>query len=109
MKHSSHLRKSRRRFTQTMATALVAAPFVPAVSAQTATPSPTPSPSPTPPNTSPMVESYVEFVRARFPDALAPDELERVKRDIENNLRTTERLRAVALKNADEPDFVFSA
>jgi hypothetical protein len=32
-----------------------------------------------------------------------------MKRDIEGNVRTAERLRASKLKNADEPDFIFIA
>jgi hypothetical protein len=35
--------------------------------------------------------------------------MQAVKRDLEGNVRTAERLRAFKLKNADEPDFAFEA
>jgi hypothetical protein len=35
--------------------------------------------------------------------------LTRLRRDVVGNLRAADALRAVKLKNADEPDFVFSA
>lgn len=68
---------------------------------------PNPQPTPTPP--SPVAEAYAEVARLRFSDKLAPEELARMKRDIEGNVRTAERLRAFKLKNADEPDFIFIA
>ncbi len=113
---SSSERASRRRFTKTIAAAIVAAPLAASVvRAQTpapkqapAPPNPQPSPAPQPPTPSPLAESYAEVARARFGDKLTPEELERVKRDLESNVRTAERLRAAKLQNADEPDFVFS-
>ncbi len=35
--------------------------------------------------------------------------MQAVKRDLEGNVRTAERLRAFKLKNSDEPDFAFEA
>ena len=69
-------------------------------------PQPTPAPQTAP---SPVAEGYAEVGRLRFGEKLSADELARMKRDIEGNVRTAERLRAFKLKNADEPDFIFIA
>ncbi|CAN5135416.1 MAG: hypothetical protein ACR2GW_05755 [Pyrinomonadaceae bacterium] len=114
---SASERTSRRRFTKTIAAAIVAAPLVSSINrAQTpapkqapAPPNPQPTPAQQPPTPSPLAEAYATVARVRFGDKLTPEELERVKRDLEGNVRTTERLRAVKLQNADEPDFVFIA
>jgi hypothetical protein len=58
---------------------------------------------------SPLALAYFEVARQRFGAALTPEQLEAVKRDLEGNVRTAERLRASKLKNSDEPDFVFEA
>lgn len=112
-------RASRRRFTKTAAVALVAAPLASKVArAQTprATPNPSreatappnPQPSPQQPQPpSPVALAYTEVARARFGEHLTPEELARVRRDFQDEVRTWERLRAVALKNSDEPDFIF--
>jgi len=112
---------SRRRFARTVAAALVAAPLARVASrAQTpptakepvAPPNPQPTPSPQPqqpPRPSPLAEAYTEAARLRFGDKLSAEQLARLKRDMEGNVRTAERLRAYKLLNADEPDFVFSA
>ncbi len=119
--------KSRRRFTKTLAAALVAAPAVAASSAASAQTSPaprepkappnpqtTPTPAATPqqpatPRPSPVAEAYAEVARARFGKHLNDEELARVKRDLEGNVRASERLGATKLKNSDEPDFIFGA
>ena len=112
---------SRRRFARTVAAALVAAPLArvasqaqtpPAAKEPVAPPNPQPTPSPQPqqpPRPSPLAEAYTEAARLRFGDKLSAEQLTRLKRDMEGNVRTAERLRAYKLKNADEPDFVFSA
>ncbi|HZH91465.1 MAG TPA: hypothetical protein VEX70_12710 [Pyrinomonadaceae bacterium] len=109
-------RKSRRRFAKTIVAAVATAPLVaqatlnaqtpPATKQAPAPPNPQPTPSAPP---SPVAEAYAEIARLRFGERFTPDELARVKRDIEGNVRTTERLRAFKLKNADEPDFIFIA
>ena len=114
-------RESRRRFTKAALAALAAAPAGLAA-AQTPTPSPPeskapPNPQPTPapqaqaqpPQTTPVGEAYAEVARARFGKQLSPEELARVKRDLEGNVRAADRLRAHKLQNSDEPDFVFGA
>ncbi len=82
----------------------------PAASKQAPAP-PNPQPTPAAPQNapSPVAEAYAEVGRLRFGEKLSADELARMKRDIEGNVRTAERLRAFKLKNADEPDFIFIA
>jgi hypothetical protein len=114
---------SRRRFTKTLAAAVIAAPAAAAIArAQTSpapkepkappNPQPTPTPAQTPqgpPKPSPLAEAYAEAARLRFGEHLTPEQLEAVKRDLEGNVRTAERLRGFKLQNSDEPDFVFNA
>ena len=117
-------RASRRRFTKTLAAAALAAPAALAARAQTppatkepaAPPNPQPTPTPAspqqpqaPPRPSPVAEAYGEVARLRFGEHLTPEQMQAVKRDLEGNVRTAERLRAFKLKNADEPDFAFEA
>jgi hypothetical protein len=119
---SAEGRASRRRFTKTLAAAALAAPAALAARAQTppatkepaAPPNPQPTPSPAPqqqgpPRPSPVAEAYGEVARLRFGEHLTPEQLQAVKRDLEGNVRTAERLRAFKLKNSDEPDFAFEA
>lgn len=111
-------RDSRRKFTKTLAVAVLSAPAI-AASAQTPpaksepkappNPQPTPATAQQPPQPSPLALAYAEVARLRFGDNLSAEQLESVKRDLEGNVRTAERLRAFKLKNSDEPDFVFSA
>ncbi|HEX8285327.1 MAG TPA: hypothetical protein VF588_18375 [Pyrinomonadaceae bacterium] len=116
-------RASRRRFAKTLAAAALAAPAVMAARAQTPpatkepaappNPRPTPGPSPQqpqgPPRPSPLAEAYGEVARLRFGERLSPEQMQAVKRDLEGNVRTADRLRAFKLKNSDEPDFAFEA
>lgn len=74
-----------------------------------ASPTPTPSPSPTPAQPSPLAEAYAEVARVRFGKHLEDSQWDRVKRDLEGNVRTADRLRESKLKNSDEPDFMFIA
>lgn len=117
--------KSRRRFTKTLAAALVAAPVASAAAQTTTTPrepkappnpQPTPAPAATtppqqqqPPKPSPVAEAYAGVARALYGSQLSEEEFARVRRDLEGNVRTSERLRAFKLQNSDEPDFIFSA
>ena len=110
---------SRRRFTKTMAAAFIAAPALaaraqtpPATAEPKAPPQPQPAPAQPPqgpPAPSPLALAYAEVARQRFGERLTPEQFEAVKRDLEGNVRTAERLRASKLKNSDEPDFVFEA
>ena len=117
MQRTEKARRGRRDFTKALAAAVVAAPAgLSAASAQTTPPAPEakapPNPQPTPqqqPAPSPVAAAYAAVARARFGEQLTADELARVARDLEGNVRAAERLRAHKLANADEPDFVFSA
>ena len=114
-------RDSRRRFAKTLAAAALAAPAALAARAQTppatkepaAPPNPQPTPTPLPqqpqqpPRPSPLAEAYGEVARLRFGEHMTPEQMQAVKRDLEGNVRTAERLRAFKLKNSDEPDFAF--
>lgn len=77
--------------------------------AQTPSASPTPTPSPTPAQPSPLAEAYSEVARVRFGKHIEDSQWDRVKRDLEGNVRTADRLRESKLKNGDEPDFIFIA
>lgn len=111
---------SRRSFTKALAAAALTVPaIVASVSAQTppaksepkAPPNPQPTPTPAqqaqPP--SPVAAAYTEIARLRFGEHLSAEQLENVRRDLEGNVRTAERLRAFKLRNSDEPDFIFGA
>ncbi|HEX8097063.1 MAG TPA: hypothetical protein VF507_03465 [Pyrinomonadaceae bacterium] len=116
-KKSSGLKKrtSRRSFTKSVATALVAAPLAARLahaqdpSKKEAPAPPKPQPSPSPQKPSPVAEAYAEVARARFGDKLTPEQFEQVKRSLNNSVNTADRLRAFKLKNEEEPDFIFSA
>ena len=107
---------SRRQFTKTIAVSLVAAPLVSTLAnAQTpapstsASPQPSPSLSPAPQPPSPIAEAYAELARARFGEMVTPEQMVKIKEDLEGNVRAADRLRKFKLENGDEPDFVFSA
>jgi hypothetical protein len=121
---STESRASRRRFTKHLAAAFVAAPALaaaarsqtpPATKEPTSPPNPQTTPTPAPPQPqgppppSPLAEAYNEVARLRFGERLTPEQLQAVRRDLEGNVRTAERLRAFKLKNSDEPDFAFEA
>ena len=91
------------------AAGLVAVSFPISSPAQTPSASPTPIPSPTPSQPSPLAEAYAEVARVRFGKHLEDSQWDRVKRDLEGNVRTADRLRESKLKNSDEPDFIFIA
>jgi len=109
---------SRRRFTKTLAAAVAAGAAV-NVNAQTPPankepkappdPQPTPAQQQQPAKPSPVADAYAEVARARFGEKLSAEQFEAVRRDLEGNVRAGEALRAYALQNSDEPDFVFGA
>jgi hypothetical protein len=107
---------SRRRFTKTLAAAVVAgaaasavAQTPPATKEPKAPPGPQPTPAQPPPKPSPVALAYAEVARARFGEKLSAEQFESVKRDLEGNVRAADALRAYKLQNPDEPDFVFGA
>ncbi len=54
-------------------------------------------------------QALSEFVRSRYGKFLTEEQFAEVARQIEQNLRSAERLRSVKLTNADEPDVIFRA
>lgn len=112
-------RASRRKFTKTAMAAAVATPVGLAAIAAAQTPSKptepaappnpqtTPTPAPQQQQPSPVAAAYAEVARALFGAHISDAEFERVRRDLEGNVRTSERLRSVKLENSDEPDFAF--
>ncbi|HEX8424608.1 MAG TPA: hypothetical protein VF634_14465 [Pyrinomonadaceae bacterium] len=120
---NAHARTSRRQFAKSIAATVLVAPLVATTTTSAQTPPAASKQAPAPPNPqpspavaaaaqnapSPVAEAYAEIGRLRFGEKLSADELARMKRDIEGNVRTAERLRAFKLKNADEPDFIFIA
>jgi hypothetical protein len=107
---------SRRQFAKSVAATIVAAPLA-AQLAKAQTPAkkepvapPNPQPTPTAQQKpSPLADAYTEAARVRFGEKLSAEQLEQIRKDVDGNIRTAERLRAVKLKNGDEPDFIFSA
>jgi hypothetical protein len=114
---SASTRTSRRKFTKAVATTIVAAPLASRLARAQEKPDATKQ-APAPPNPqtatppqkpSPLAQAYTEVARARFGERLTPEQFEQVKKDLEANLQTAERLSAVKLGNEDEPDFIFNA
>jgi hypothetical protein len=102
----------RRRFL----TSLAAAPLLPAAIVDAQTPAaqqPAPSPAPVPAPSSeadPVAGALTEVVRLRFGAHFeGSDDLAAVREEIGRNLQGAVRLRALGLRNADEPVTVFSA
>jgi hypothetical protein len=102
------LSKKRRAFLKAMAGApLLPAALVPVAFAQAPSPAPTPVASPDAP--APMAQALAEAARQRFGAHLGPGDLEEIAKTIDGNLKAAERLRVLALGNADEPVTVFEA
>lgn len=101
---------SRRAFAERLALA-AAAPFVALdLPLELRTPEPTPHPpSVQQPEPSALAKTLAEAIRLRYGDRLTSDDLKTITAGIEQRLQGLDRLARVALTNADEPDFVFSA
>ncbi|HEV7843926.1 MAG TPA: hypothetical protein VGO69_09515, partial [Pyrinomonadaceae bacterium] len=65
---------------------------------------PNPQPTPAQDRPSPIAEAYAQVAHARFRAQVTSEEFEQIKKDLEGNVRVSDRLRAVKLKNADEPN-----
>lgn len=70
--------------------------------------------APTSPSTSdedanaPLTDALTQLVRRRYGAHLSDEQMTRVRTDIRDGLRASDRLRAVLLPNATEPDLVFT-
>ena len=71
----------------------------------------TPGTSPTPPESdanAPLADAMMQLVRHRYGAHLSEEQIGRVNSDIRDALRASDRLRAILLPNATEPDLVFA-
>src|SRR5262245_61771670 len=102
-RNASDFLRSRRDFTKGLA--LLAVPAVAGRREAVAD-----EPTPAPPElllTAP--QALAEAVRARYGKYLTIDELAEIRKGMDRNQQTAQRLLQVKLKNSDEPAFVFSA
>ena len=53
--------------------------------------------------------ALMDIIRSRYGKFLSEDQLKRVRQKVLANLSVADRMRRVALQNADEPAFVFHA
>ena len=87
---------------------------MPAAAIAQTSPAPTTPPTP-PPATPPAAPEHTgsearlltEVLRTRYPDRLSEAQWGSIVTDFDGDLGGAKRLRAVKLKNADEPDFTF--
>jgi hypothetical protein len=101
----------RRGFLQLVAAALAALPATAAAQAPTppvAAPPPPAPPAP-PAHSGSEARLLTEVLRSRYPDRFAETQWSSVVTDFDGDLGAGKRLRAVKLRNADEPDFTFRA
>ena len=102
----------RRGFLQLLVGSLAALPSAAAAQTAPATPATTtPAPAPTPPaapeHSGSEARLLTEVLRERYPDRLTEAQWGSIVSDFDGDLGGAKRLRAVKLKNADEPDFTF--
>lgn len=106
--YDDRVNPTRRQFAfQLAGTVAIASVAVPLARGQTPAPA-SPSPQTTPP-ISPVALALLEVAKARFGEYLTPDEHMRVLSSLDGSVATANRLRAVKLRNSDEPDLIFSA
>ena len=114
-------RTSRRRFVQLLGATAAVAPLATALPAAAQT-SPAPVPTAPPPaqpapgaasEVDPQVaadaRALTDMIQRRFGDRFDAAQVGSIREDLEGNLGAGRTLRAVALRNADEPDIVFRA
>jgi hypothetical protein len=101
---------TRREFALGLAGAVATVPLAASLArGQTPAPAQPPPQTTLPPPPSPVAVALLEVAKARFGEYLTPEEHKRVFSSLEGSVATADRLRAVKLKNSDEPDLVFSA
>ena len=115
----------RRRFLKVVGMAGLAGTFVPSALALARGAAPGAKPPPRKPAVKPRpasppggegepeisvdARSLAEIVKRRYGDHLTFEQLEAVTRELDGRIRSGQRLRAVHLANADEPDCTFEA
>lgn len=100
---------TRRDFAKTLAV-VAATPLLAGIGACAPSPPATGAPEPVRPvadPADPVTAALAEVIRLRYGARLSTQELERVRRGIEGNLRAARTLRAFDLPIAVEPAFVF--
>lgn len=101
---------TRREFALTISAATLGA-CVPAPSVPPAPVVTMPATSPTPTETdanAPLTDAMTQLVRHRYAAHLSDEQMARVRDDIRDGLRASDRLRAILLPNGAEPDVVFA-
>ena len=102
----------RREFLQLLGAAGLASvlPLATPAASQTASPTvapPTPTAAATPAAPSEDARALTALLKRRFPDRLSDSQWESIARDFDGDLGLGKRLRALKLKNSDEPDSTF--
>ena len=98
----------RREFLQLLGAAGLASVLplaTPAASPTVAPPTPTAAATPAAPSED--ARALAALLKRRFPDRLSDSQWESIARDFEGDLGLGKRLRALKLKNSDEPDSTF--
>jgi hypothetical protein len=88
--------------------ACVRSPVVPSAPPAAASVSTTPPPSPDTDANAPLADALSQLVRQRYGTHLSDEQIGRVRDDIRDGLRASDRLRATLLPNATPPDMVFT-
>lgn len=98
----------RRGFLQVVAAAVAAIPgaAVAQTAATPATPAAPATPAP-PEHTGGEARLLTEVLRTRYPDRFSEAQWTSIVGDFDGDLGGAKRLRAVKLRNSDEPDFMF--
>lgn len=99
---------TRRDFALTLGAATLGACVgTPPVPPAPSSPAPTPSPSPADANAA-LADAMTQIVRRRYGAHLTEEQIALVREDIVSGVRASDRLRAILLPNATEPDIVFA-
>jgi hypothetical protein len=101
---------TRREFALTMSVATLGACVrPPSIPPAPELPAPVASPAPSDTDANaPLTNAMTQLVKHRYGAHLSDEQLGRVRDDIRDGLRASDRLRAILLPNAVEPDVVFS-
>lgn len=101
---------TRRDFALTVGAATLGACVrAPSVPPAPVLPAPTTSPTPADADANaPLADAMTQLVRHRYGAHLSDEQLARVHDDIRDGLRASDRLRAILLPNATEPDVLFA-
>lgn len=100
---------TRRDFALTVsAAALGACVRAPSVPPAPVLPGPAPSPPADADANAPLTDALTQLVRHRYGAHLSDEQIGRVRNDIRDGLRASDRMRAILLPNATEPDIVYA-